>query len=122
MRITVARISVLTLASVWAISVVASEQIMDFPDSYRVSTKEVMIPGNGKAPRHLHPGVESVYIASGGGTLYLAGQSPRVMQQGDIVLVPSGIEHRFDGGIEATTIVSTYVVERGRPATDGVGE
>lgn len=66
-------------------------------------------------PRHTHPGVESAYLLSGGGLLSVKGLADRQMVPGDGWEVPAYTPHALRNGNQTTLIVSTYVVEKGKP-------
>ena len=66
--------------------------------------------------RHTHPGVESAYFLEGGLELPIEGQPTRMMKPGDAVVIPAGTPHAGGkNGDKKTRIVSTYVVEKGKP-------
>lgn len=88
-----------------------------YPAGHVVSTKVVSIPAGGQAPLHRHPGVESVYLVAGGGTVQLGSLAPRELKAGDVLLIPAGTPHAFTSGAQETRIVSTYIVESGKPDT-----
>jgi quercetin dioxygenase-like cupin family protein len=72
-------------------------------------------PAGFDVPRHIHPGIESAYIVSGGGLLHVEGEAPRALKAGDVSQIAARRPHRFCIGAEPTRIVSTYVLERGQP-------
>jgi quercetin dioxygenase-like cupin family protein len=66
--------------------------------------------------RHTHPGVESSYVLEGGLELPIEGQPTRTLKPGDTYVVPPGTPHAGSkNGDKKTKIVSTYVVEKGKP-------
>ena len=65
--------------------------------------------------RHTHPGVESVYVVSGGGVVRLEGRPERAMTAGDGLIIPAGLPHLFETGVDRTRIAITYVVEKDKP-------
>jgi quercetin dioxygenase-like cupin family protein len=65
---------------------------------------------------HTHPGVESAYLLEGGFELPVNGQPSRMLKPGDAYQIPVGVVH--GGGKPGPTksrILSTYVVEKGKP-------
>ncbi len=66
--------------------------------------------------RHTHPGVESAYVLEGGLDLPIEGQPTRAVKPGDAFVVPANTPHAGSkNGDKKTRIVSTYVVEKGKP-------
>jgi quercetin dioxygenase-like cupin family protein len=67
-------------------------------------------------PRHTHPGIESGYVVSGGIELPIQGQPTRMLKPGDGFQVPVATPHAgAKNGPVKTVVVSTYVVEKGKP-------
>ena len=66
--------------------------------------------------RHTHPGIESAYILEGGLEIPIEGQPTRAYKPGDGFVVPAVTPHAGSkNGDQKTRIVSTYVVEKGKP-------
>jgi quercetin dioxygenase-like cupin family protein len=65
--------------------------------------------------RHTHPGIESGYVVEGETTLSIDGQSPRTLTPGQAFQAPTGVPHSATNGDKPTKLVSTYVVEKGKP-------
>ena len=66
--------------------------------------------------RHTHPGIESGYVVSGSVELPIEGQPTRSLKPGDGFQVPVATPHAGGkNGDTKTVIVSTYVVEKGKP-------
>ncbi len=66
--------------------------------------------------RHKHPGIESGYVVAGGIDLPIEGQPTKSLKPGDGFQVPAETPHAGGpNGAQKTTIVSTYVVEKGKP-------
>ncbi|MFG1371082.1 cupin domain-containing protein [Xanthobacter oligotrophicus] len=63
-------------------------------------------------PRHTHPGIESSYVASGGGILLVKGQADRTLQAADGFQIAPEVPHAFKTGAEKTRLAITYVVEK----------
>lgn len=90
----------------------------DYPgNGHKTQIVRVLTPARSKAPLHIHPGIESGYIVRGGGTLYIEGQPPKALKPGTTALVPPNTPHWFQNGAAETEIVTTYVLETGKPAT-----
>jgi quercetin dioxygenase-like cupin family protein len=90
---------------------------MDGPMAgYLTLVVEVNIDAGTLVPRHTHPGIESGYVVSGGIELPVEGQPTRMLKAGDGFQVPVATPHAGakNGGAK-TVIVSTYVVEKGKP-------
>jgi quercetin dioxygenase-like cupin family protein len=66
--------------------------------------------------RHTHPGIESAYIIEGGLEIPIEGQPTRIYKPGDGFEVPPFTPHAGSkNGDNKTRIVSTYIVEKGKP-------
>jgi quercetin dioxygenase-like cupin family protein len=66
--------------------------------------------------RHTHPGIESAYIIEGGIELPIEGQPTKLYKPGDGFVVPPMTPHAGGkNGDSKTRIVSTYIVEKGKP-------
>src|ERR1700727_1153012 len=64
----------------------------------------------------IDPGTESGYVVSGGIELPVEGQPTRMLKAGDGFQVPVATPHAgAKNGDTKTVIVSTYVVEKGKP-------
>ncbi len=77
-------------------------------------------PAGFDVPRHIHPGIESAYIVAGGGVLQVEGEAPRALKAGDVAQIAARRPHLFRTGAEPTRIVSTYILEKGRPISIAV--
>jgi quercetin dioxygenase-like cupin family protein len=66
--------------------------------------------------RHTHPGIESAYILDGGFELPIEGQPTRAYKPGDAIMIPANTPHAGGkNGDKKTHVVSTYIVEKGKP-------
>lgn len=91
-------------------------QTTDGPmDGYVTILARGEIPPGAVVPRHTHPGIESGYVLDGSGLFAMAGQPDRVVKPGDLFHVPVGTPHGVKNGDTAMRIVSTYVVQKGKP-------
>ena len=84
-------------------------------DGYVTVEMRVDIEPGATVARHTHPGVESGYVAEGGIDLAIDGMGAFDLKPGDGFQVPTGAPHGGKNGLEKTVIVSTYVVEKGKP-------
>nr|WP_294511946.1 cupin domain-containing protein [uncultured Rhodopila sp.] len=91
-------------------------QKTEYPgDKYAAILVAVDIEPNTLILRHTHPGVESAFLETGGGTLSVKGQADRLVKAGEGFQVPPETPHSLRNGPEATRIVITYVVEKDKP-------
>ena len=84
-------------------------------DKYASILVSVDIEPNTFIPRHTHPGVESAFLTSGGGTLSVKGQADRLVKAGEGFQIAAETPHSLRNGPEATRIVVTYIVEKDKP-------
>lgn len=67
-------------------------------------------------PRHTHPGEEIGYVLQGEVTLEIDGKPAAKLKAGDVFFVPAGQIHAArNAGKADALVVSTYVVEKGKP-------
>lgn len=76
-----------------------------------------LAPGE-HVPRHMHPGVESSYLASGNITLSIEGKPDLVVKAGDGYQIPARTPHSVRNGSEKSTIVATFIVEKDKPLVE----
>lgn len=77
---------------------------------------EVEIEPGVMVARHTHPGIESGYVVEGAIDLPIQGQPTKSLKPGDGFQVPAETPHAGGkNGDQKTKIVSTYVVEKGKP-------
>jgi quercetin dioxygenase-like cupin family protein len=90
---------------------------MDGPaPGYVTVTAEVEIEPGVMVDRHTHPGIESGYVVEGNFELPIAGQTTRMVKAGDGFQVPPNTPHAGSkNGPTKAKIVSTYIVEKGKP-------
>jgi len=66
--------------------------------------------------RHTHPGIESAYVLEGGFELPIEGMPLRMYKPGDGFVVPPQTPHAGNkNGDAKTKVLSTYIVEKGKP-------
>ncbi|MGX7704670.1 cupin domain-containing protein [Methylobacterium sp. Gmos1] len=83
---------------------------------YVTITAEVEIEPGVLVGRHTHPGIESGYVLDGEIELPIEGQPTRLLKAGDGFQVPPGVPHAgAKSGEKPVRILSTYVVEKGKP-------
>ena len=90
---------------------------MDGPaPGYVTIVVETTIDPGTLVARHTHPGIESGYLVSGGFELPVQGQPTRMLKPGDGFQVPAETPHAgAKNGDAKSVVVSTYVVEKGKP-------
>jgi quercetin dioxygenase-like cupin family protein len=83
---------------------------------YTTILVEATIEAGVPVARHTHPGVESVYVLEGGFELPIQGQATRTLKPGDGFQIPPDTPHAGGKpGDAKTRVLSTYVVEKGKP-------
>ena len=91
-------------------------QKTEYPgDKYVCVLVEVEVDPKALIARHTHPGVESSYFASGGGTLSVKGQPDRVLKAGEGFQIPPEVPHSLRNGDAKSKVVATYIVEKDKP-------
>ena len=84
-------------------------------DGYMTVEMRVDIDPNAPVARHTHPGIETGYVAEGGTELTIDGQGTLKLGPGDGFQVPTRVPHGGVNGPAKTVVISTYVVEKGKP-------
>ena len=78
-------------------------------------TAKAELPTGVASGRHTHPGEEIGYVVEGTVTIERDGQS-KTMKAGEAFAIPAGqIHNAINAGTSQATIVSTYIVEKGKP-------
>jgi quercetin dioxygenase-like cupin family protein len=78
-------------------------------------TAKAELPAGVSSGLHTHPGEELGYLVEGTATLLMDGKST-VVKAGEAFAIPAGKVHSATNtGTGMATIVSTYIVERGKP-------
>lgn len=68
------------------------------------------------APKHTHPGEEVAYVLEGQLVLEVEGKPPATLQAGDVFFIPAGTVHSAkNASTSLTKVLSTYIVEKGKP-------
>jgi quercetin dioxygenase-like cupin family protein len=84
-------------------------------EGYATIEMQIELHPNATIARHTHPGIESGYVAEGGTDLTIEGQGALKLKAGDGFQVPTRTPHGGVNGPAKTIIISTYVVEKGKP-------
>ena len=73
---------------------------------------------------HIHYGDESGYVLRGRFVLRVKGEPDRVLKAGDHFFNPSGLVHSLaaEPGTDGGTAVSTWIVAKGKPLAEPVGD
>jgi quercetin dioxygenase-like cupin family protein len=80
-----------------------------------IMTRAEFQPG-AATPKHTHPGEEVAYVLQGELSIELEGKPALKLKAGDSFFVPAGTVHMGKNTAKGETIVlSTYVVEKGKP-------
>jgi len=78
-------------------------------------TAKAELPAGVSSGRHTHPGEEIGYVLEGTLTIERDGQS-KTVKAGEAFAIPAGQVHNaINAGTAQATIVSTYIVEKGKP-------
>src|SRR5215510_15796044 len=73
------------------------------------------------AGRHTHPGEEIAYVLAGPVVIEIDGKPGKTYQTGDSFIIPPNTIHNAKNlGNAAVKIVSTYVIEKGKPVATPV--
>jgi quercetin dioxygenase-like cupin family protein len=87
---------------------------LSIPDRQAVTAK-AEFPAGVSAGRHTHPGEEIGYLLEGSVSVEVDGVS-KTLKPGDAFAIPAGKVHNATNlGTGPATIVSTYIVEKGKP-------
>jgi quercetin dioxygenase-like cupin family protein len=72
-------------------------------------------------PKHTHPGEEISYVLEGEITVEVDGQPAKTLKAGDAFFIPANTVHAAkNSGKGAAAVLSTYVVEKGKPLSTPV--
>jgi quercetin dioxygenase-like cupin family protein len=83
---------------------------------------ETEIPVGVESGWHVHPGEEVGYIVAGRVEMKVQGRANVVLRAGEGFIIPPGTPHNArDLGPETGRMLSTYIVETGRPLSTFVG-
>lgn len=76
---------------------------------------KAQIPTGAATGRHTHPGEEISYVLDGSFRLEVDGEAPKMLEAGDVFMIPAGKVHNATATGAGATIITTYVVEKGKP-------
>lgn len=77
-------------------------------------------PG-GTTGRHTHPGEMVGYVLSGSVLLDQDGAAPRVLNGGEIFIIPAGVIHSHTNrGTAVARMLATYIVDKSRALTSPI--
>ncbi len=93
---------------------VLQESDLSMPGPQAV-TATAELPAGVASGRHAHPGEECGYVLEGPITIEVDGKAPVTLQTGQTFFVPAGAVHNARAGSTAGKILSTYIVEKGKP-------
>jgi quercetin dioxygenase-like cupin family protein len=80
-----------------------------------VMARAEFVPG-GAVGKHTHPGEEVAYVLEGTVQLEVEGKTPALLKAGDVFFIPPGVVHSAKNvGEGPGKVVSTYIVEKGKP-------
>jgi quercetin dioxygenase-like cupin family protein len=80
-----------------------------------VTARGEFAPG-AAAPRHTHPGEEIGFVLDGQLTLEIDGKPAQTLKAGEAFFIPAGTVHTAKNtGAAPAVVISTYVVEKGKP-------
>ncbi len=83
--------------------------------NYEAVLARAEIAPNAAFARHSHPGAELGYVLQGSLTLEVQGQPPLSLNAGQSFENPPRVVHWGHAGPAGVTVISTYVVEKGKP-------
>ena len=94
---------------------VLQQRALGVPGREGVLVLAVLAPG-GTSVRHTHPGEEFGYVLEGTATFEIAGQPAQVLKPGDSFFIPPNMPHiAHNPGTTPLKLISTYIVETGKP-------
>ncbi len=91
-----------------------------------VKDREVVImrgdfPAGAVTPKHTHPGDEVAVVLEGALTIELDGKPSLTIKAGETFFVPAGAIHfGRNAGKTPAVVISTYIVEKGKPLVQPV--
>jgi quercetin dioxygenase-like cupin family protein len=91
------------------------DQELTIKDRHGVMARSEFQPG-ASSGRHFHPGEEFGYVLEGTLELTIDGKPPMRLKAGDSIFMPAGAIHDAKNvGTGPLRVVSTYVLEKGKP-------
>jgi len=95
-------------------------QHVAYPAGYEVNVIRIILPANANSPHHIHPGLESGYVARGSVTIAIDGQPEKALHAGDTFETPAYVPHIVKNGPDETEIISTYITEADHPLSQTI--
>lgn len=96
------------------------DQALSVKDRHAVMSRSEFMPG-ATSGRHFHPGEELGYVLEGTLELKVDGKPTQQLKAGDVIFMPAGAIHDATNiGTGTLKIVSTYVLETGKPLATAV--
>jgi quercetin dioxygenase-like cupin family protein len=94
---------------------ILQDQDISAKDRHGVMARSEFMPG-ASSGRHFHPGEEFGYVLEGALELTVDGKPPQRLKAGDIIYMPAGTIHDAKNvGTGTLKVLSTYVLEKGKP-------
>jgi quercetin dioxygenase-like cupin family protein len=91
-------------------------QRIDIGNNMEVILGVAEIAPGGATGRHTHFGTETGYALSGGATLEIDGETPKVLNAGDSYVIGAGKIHNAKvAGDAPAKVLAVYIVEKGKP-------
>lgn len=73
------------------------------------------------AGRHTHPGEEIAYVLAGPVVIEIDGKPAKTYQTGEVFMIPPGTIHNAKNpGSAVAKVLSTYIIEKGKPVATPV--
>jgi quercetin dioxygenase-like cupin family protein len=91
-----------------------------------IKDREVVVtrgefPAGAQTPKHTHPGDEVAFVLEGALTIELDGKPAVTVKAGETFFVPGGTVHQGKNLAKTQTVViSTYIIEKGKPLVQPV--
>jgi quercetin dioxygenase-like cupin family protein len=99
---------------------ILQDQPLSVKGRHAVMSRSEFQPG-AVSGRHFHPGEEVGYVLEGSLELTVDGKPPQRLKAGDVIFMPAGAIHDAKNvGTTPLKIVSTYVLEVGKPMATAV--
>ena len=80
----------------------------------------VNFPTGAVAARHLHRGIELIYVVSGDVEFYIGSDKPVTLHPGDTLLVPRDTPHGGGNTGKPAVVLSTWIVDKGAPLAEPI--
>ncbi len=78
----------------------------------------VNFPTGAVAERHLHRGIELIYVVSGDVEFYIGADKPVTLHPGDTLLVPRDTPHGGRNTGRPAVVLSTWIIDKGAPLAE----